>query len=172
MSFRTTRRRFALGAAAMFGAGALARAETQSAPVELNWEDLIPGGDDVMTQALLSMTLVQHGELDGEYDTEAGRLVVEDYNGASVRLPGYVVPLEFSGVGVTSFLLVPYVGACIHVPPPPPNQLVFVTTETPLEIQGYFDAVFVTGEMETLSQTTELAEVGYKITAEKITPYE
>ena len=49
-------------------------------------------------------------------------------NGAQVRIPGYVLPLEFEGTRVREFLLVPYVGACIHVPAPPPNQMVFVRT--------------------------------------------
>jgi len=47
-------------------------------------------------------------------------------DGRDVKLPGYVLPLDFDGTLVKSFLLVPYVGACIHVPPPPPNQIVFV----------------------------------------------
>ena len=48
--------------------------------------------------------------------------VVKDLHGKQVRLPGYILPLEMSGLKVTEFLLVPYVGACIHVPPPPPKS--------------------------------------------------
>ncbi|MGB0423175.1 MAG: DUF4197 family protein, partial [Flavobacteriales bacterium] len=55
--------------------------------------------------------------------------VTREFDGKLVRVPGYLVPLSYDGTGVTAALLVPYVGACIHVPPPPPNQLIYVTIE-------------------------------------------
>ena len=48
-----------------------------------------------------------------------------------VKLPGYVIPLEYYGREINTFLLVPYIGACIHVPPPPPNQIVYVDSKKP-----------------------------------------
>ena len=66
----------------------------------------------------------------------------------------------------------PYVGACIHVPPPPPNQLVFVTTETPWPAQDLWDAIWVSGRLSAKLQSTELAEIGYEIRAERIAIYE
>ena len=68
-------------------------------------------------------------------------------DGKMIRLPGYVLPIEFKGKQVTEFLLVPWVGACIHTPPPPPNQIVHVKSDKPLDINGTFDAVWVTGRM-------------------------
>ena len=65
-------------------------------------------------------------------------------------------------------MLVPYVGACIHVPPPPANQLVLVTTETPYEVDGLFSAVTVTGMFGTASTSTQLADIGYALSAEDI----
>jgi len=53
--------------------------------------------------------------------------VVKELNGQKVSIPGYLLPLEITGSSVTEFLLVPYFGACIHAPPPPPNQIVHVT---------------------------------------------
>ena len=64
------------------------------------------------------------------YDANASKLNMA-LDGVTVRLPGYIIPVDLGADGVTSFVLVPYVGACIHVPPPPANQLVFVTTEKP-----------------------------------------
>ena len=43
-------------------------------------------------------------------------------DGVRARIPGYVVPLESSAAGHLEFLLVPYFGACIHTPPPPPTR--------------------------------------------------
>ena len=72
------------------------------------------------------------------------------WNGKTVRLPGFIVPIDFEGSSVTFFIPVPYFGACVHVPPPPPpNQLASVTTETPYESEGLFEAVNVTGVLGT-----------------------
>jgi hypothetical protein len=108
--------------------------------------------------------------------------VVKDLNGKLVRLPGYILPLEMSGSKVTEFLLVPYVGACIHVPPPPPNQIVFVKTGTK---EGYankqlYDPVWVTGVVSVQSMVKDLflvdgsagINIGYAMQARKIEPYE
>ncbi len=48
-----------------------------------------------------------------------------------VRIAGYLVPLNELSldrdlVRQTEFLLVPYVGACLHYPPPPPDQMIHV----------------------------------------------
>ena len=157
------------------------------APIDIEWGDLIPPAAapnpfDEMIERLDRQAdpfaggsrgatprgLVQHGEI---IEVQGGAEVVDTYNGKTVRLSGYVIPLDYSGVGVTSFMLVPFVGACIHVPPPPPNQLVFVTTERPLEVEGLFEPYTVTGELGTATTTTELAEVGYMLKAERIEPY-
>ena len=98
--------------------------------------------------------------------------IVKELDGQRVRIPGYFLPLEVSDTKVTEFLLVPYVGACIHVPPPPPNQLVFVTTETPSPGDQLWDAVWVTGHMRTQLQSTELAQTGYTLSADAMEVYE
>lgn len=74
--------------------------------------------------------------------------LAQDLVGERVSLPGYALPLELSAGGVREFLLVPYVGACIHVPPPPPNQMVYVGIDGEVEIDGLFQAVEVTGILE------------------------
>ena len=89
-----------------------------------------------------------------------------------MRIPGFIVPIDYSGTGVTAFILVPYVGACVHVPPPPANQLVFVTTPKPYENSGLFEAVNVTGIFGVSTISTQLAEVGYALSADKIEPFQ
>ncbi|MBJ3777004.1 DUF3299 domain-containing protein [Acuticoccus mangrovi] len=160
-----------------------------SATVEIDWRDLIPPRKaldpfDEMKSRLSQPDkffaettqptetprgIVQHGQLTTALQ---GSDVVTRFNGQTVKLSGFVIPLDYSGLGVTSFMLVPFVGACIHVPPPPPNQLVFVTTETPFEVQGLFEPVTVTGEFNTATTSTELAEVGYVMTAKRVDPFE
>lgn len=94
--------------------------------------------------------------------------VVQELNGKRVKIGGYVVPLDFEATKVTEFLLVPFVGACIHVPPPPANQIIYVKAEKGLTLKGEFDPVYVTGTLTTEGQFTGLAETGYSITAEAV----
>ena len=107
--------------------------------------------------------------------------VVEALGGQQIRLPGYLLPLDVSGGKVKEFLLVPYMGACIHTPPPPPNQIVYVNV---LLKEGYrnkelFEPVWITGEMAIKRTSKELfltdgtadIAVGYALQAHQIEPY-
>lgn len=99
--------------------------------------------------------------------------VVDALDGQVVRLPGFVVPLEGDGRTVEEFLLVPYYGACIHVPPPPANQTVHVLAQgRNVRIRGLFDTVWVTGVIRVEHKSSELAESGYQIDAIEVTPYD
>jgi uncharacterized protein len=140
--------------------------------IELQWEQLIPqdGSDQDASGPIVPRGVVPHGGLTPLPDDFGG--LVHDYDGERVRLPGYVLPLDFEGTRVEEFLLVPYVGACIHVPPPPPNQIVYVTIEQGIEVDGMFEAVWVTGTFDTASISNELADIGYRMEAESVEPYE
>jgi hypothetical protein len=114
-----------------------------------------------------------------ELRKQRAHAVVEDLNGARIRMPGYALPLEFSGQKITEFLLVPWVGACIHTPPPPPNQIVYVKLEKGIESRGRFTPVWVTGEMAVKSATKNLylvdgsagIDIGYSLAASQVEPY-
>lgn len=138
--------------------------------IDLNWTDLIPEGQPLIPPGLQS--LIQHDGPDMSGQQPASYGVRNDWNGQVVRLPGYIVPIDFSGAGVTAFILVPFVGACIHVPPPPANQLVFVTTETPYETKGMFEAVRVVGTFRTAPVSTQIAQISYTLAAESIAPFD
>lgn len=86
-----------------------------------------------------------------------------ELDGETVKIGGYVVPLDFNATKVTEFLLVPFVGACIHVPPPPANQIIYVKAEDGFEVRGEFDPVYVTGTISAKITPTGLAETGYMI---------
>ena len=139
--------------------------------LEITWEDLIPPG-------VPYAEIIGEGELDEINDTWApifdanATKLNETLDGAYVRMPGFIIPLEVGTEGVTEFVLVPYVGACIHVPPPPPNQLVFVRTKQPWPSDKLWEAVWVTGEMRTQLQSTEIAQTGYALTADSLEVYE
>ena len=82
--------------------------------------------------------------------------VNETLNEQQVRLAGYVLPLEMDGLKITELLLVPYVGACIHEPVPPANQIVLVKFAQGIEVNGRFTPVWVQGKMSTQIGTTKL----------------
>jgi hypothetical protein len=117
--------------------------------------------------------------------TEAKRAQMRAVNaaldGTLIRLPGYLLPLEYTGKDVTEFLLVPWVGACIHTPPPPPNQIVHVKSDKPVSVGGgMFAPVWVTGQLSTtgvkkslyLMDGTSDVDAGYSLHASKVEPYE
>ena len=101
-------------------------------------------------------------------DTYAAPAVVSELDGQRVRIGGYVVALDFDATKIKEFLLVPFVGACIHVPPPPPNQIIYVKAAEGFEVNGQFDPVYVTGTLKTARQFTGLAATGYTMEAEKV----
>lgn len=100
-------------------------------------------------------------------------------NGKFIRLPGYVLPLDFDGGKTIEFLLVPFVGACIHVPPPPPNQIVHVKFQGGFKSQGLYTPVYVTGRLAAIGETVDLSltdgqmpvETGYRLEAVSVEPY-
>ena len=70
--------------------------------------------------------------------------------GKPIKIPGFAVPLEGDDgfEYVKEFLLVPTFGACIHVPPPPPNQVVHVILDKPVYFEKLMYAVWVSGIVE------------------------
>ena len=141
---------------------------------DITWEQLLPAVRQGWAASAGALSgVVQHGQLQGLQSVSPESVeLVDTWVGDRVRLPGYVVPLDFEGSRVTGFLLVPYMGACIHVPPPPPNQIVYVHTKEPIEIDEIFEAVYATGTFEADMISTELAQVGYRIINATIEPYE
>jgi uncharacterized protein len=107
------------------------------------------------------------------------RLLVSALDGVLVRLPGYVLPLEVTGKKVTEFLLVPWVGACIHTPPPPANQIVHVKTDIAFELSGLFMPVWVTGRLSAAATKQALylvdgasdIDIGYTVKSARVEAY-
>lgn len=148
---------------------------------ELSWDDLVPAdAPPPVTPELPMHDLAELGDVllgTAEATTNmpqaTGQPVVQALNGQRVRLPGYIVPLDMTERGrVIEFLLVPYYGACIHVPPPPSNQIVHAVSELGVAIQELWQPFWIEGTMHTESINSELAEAGYRIRAEKIHAYE
>jgi len=147
---------------------------------ELEWDDLIPA--DWQPDKLLAEYDADNLDDDDPRAQElmdklkalwAEAPVVEGLDGHRVKLPGFVVPLTTDATEIPEFLLVPYFGACIHVPPPPANQTVHVVTVDGAPFRGeLFDTVWVTGTLQVKHTSSEVGDAGYTIQADKIEPYE
>lgn len=99
--------------------------------------------------------VVLYEELVDKYE-QAATATRPEILGKPVKLPGYLLPLSVQDGEVTEFLLVPTVGACIHEPPPPPNQMVYVRFEQGFKNAGLFDPVWIRGELKADERTEEL----------------
>lgn len=117
-----------------------------------------------------------------ELDREAGSLaglqppsmgVRKDLNGRTIRIPGFVVPIAFDAQHrVTRFFLVPYFGACIHFPPPPPEQMIYVVMPTGFELKSMYDAFILTGQIKVGGiRNASLGTSSYTMAAQSIAPY-
>ena len=93
--------------------------------------------------------------------------------GKVVRVPGFMVPLEDFAEQASEFLLVPYVGACVHTPPPPPNQLVYVKMAKDERVPvSFWDPVWIHGTLEIEESTNVYGSVSFKLTGTKVQKYE
>jgi hypothetical protein len=158
-------------------------------PKELKWSELVPPAPPAPPKSFLAArppglgggpasphdgAAPSAGQPDGRWmsgplrQSEAPAPVVAALNGKRVRIGGYVVSLDFDATRVKEFLLVPFVGACIHVPPPPANQIVYVKSAEGFEVTGQFEPVWVTGTLEVTTAFTGLAEAGYSLQADRV----
>ncbi|MEN5199791.1 DUF3299 domain-containing protein [Pseudomonas wadenswilerensis] len=149
-------------------------------PRTLEWQQLIPAGVPVIQPQLAPLhDLSQLSDALAAEAAPAARQtapnapVVKALDGQQVKLPGYIVPLEVSEEGrTTEFLLVPYYGACIHVPPPPSNQIVHIFSEIGVKVEDLYQPYWIEGQMQVKATSSELADAGYQMEAEKIYAYE
>lgn len=149
----------------------------------VEWEDLIPpgfSGEEILERYRERLDAAAPGspELDAIYDEMIAEYddtsINADLDSEEIQLAGFVAPLTYEGDRIVEFLLVPYFGACIHVPPPPANQTVMITLADgeSLSLEESWGAVWVAGEMAATTTTTDLATAGYSITEAAFGVYE
>lgn len=159
--------------AALFAASPLFAADYQ----EISWDDLMPSGWNPM-KAISDLKLNKLKDSDPKAMEVMDKIKAmwseaptnPEIAGKAVRLQGFMVPLEFGKKEIKEFLLVPYFGACIHVPPPPANQIVHVVPDKPVPVTTGMDVVWVEGVIETVDSHTGLGDSGYHLQATKVEP--
>ena len=98
--------------------------------------------------------------------------VNENLDGAMIRIPGFVVPLEFDEEQtISQFFLVPYFGACLHMPPPPPNQIILVNAPKGIQMSALYDPFWIEGQLSTSFQENDMATSAYAMRLQRIEPY-
>lgn len=157
----------------------------------IEWTDLIPKED---LEALLNppeyLQNIEDGseadKIDGQIKAKqptqtddryqlalASQTIKPEYNNRAVRIPGFIVPLEFnSAQTITTFFLVPFFGACLHMPPPPPNQIIYAEYEPGIKLEALYDPFWVQGTLSTTLMENHTATAAYTMTADSISPYE
>ncbi|ARQ73212.1 hypothetical protein B6D87_02860 [Pseudomonas fragi] len=146
-------------------------------PKELTWSEMIPADAPPEAPDMTPLhDLSQMGSMEAAPAAKQdlpNAPVVPALDGQLIRLPGYIVPLEVSEDGrTTDFLLVPYFGACIHVPPPPSNQIVHVTSKEGVKLDELYQPYWIVGALQVKPSTSELADAGYQMDAQRIVVYE
>lgn len=135
-------------------------------PLELEWENLVPKNFKMDTPNVEHIGQAMAGP------QTINAPVVKSLDGKLVKIPGFVIPLEGDETTVTEFLLVPYFGACLHVPPPPSNQIIHVTFEKGAPAEAFYDPIYMIGTLSTKEWKGELAQVGYTMVATSYAPYD
>lgn len=145
----------------------------------LEWDELIPADYDPMVILEgIDLDKLEDGDpraqelLDDLKAAWAEAPPVESLDGLRIRLPGFAVPLEGDEKVVTEMLLVPYFGACIHVPPPPSNQIIHILPSQPIDQELLYDAVWVEGTLNVGRSETRSGDAAYSLTATAVTVYE
>lgn len=145
---------------------------------EITWDDLLPKDWDPM-KSITDLKLDKLKDSDPKAIEAMGKLKAMWNNapsnpaiaGKPIRIPGFLVPLEYDKKELKEFLLVPYFGACIHVPPPPANQIIHVVPDQPVKVGRDMDAVWVNGTLELVNSKTDMGDSGYRMRAIKVEPY-
>ncbi|MBA3031499.1 MAG: DUF3299 domain-containing protein [Gammaproteobacteria bacterium] len=146
---------------------------------EIKWEALVPKGwDPARDLKNLNLGSLQDSDpramealdkLKAMWDNAPAEPAL---NGRKIRLAGYALPLERKDGKVTEFLLVPYYGACIHSPPPPANQIIHAKSSRPLAGVKMMEPLWVHGTLTVQRGETTWGVAGYRLTVERIAPYE
>lgn len=155
----------------------------------LEWDALIPQSD---LEALMTppdyITNIEDGSLEDNLERQiadafdpandpyqqalVSTKVMADLDGQWIKIPGFIVPIESEeNEKVTEFFIVPYFGACLHLPPPPPNQIIYASYPQGIELTSLYDAFWISGKLNTEVMTNEVAQAAYTMRAVKVEPY-
>lgn len=144
-------------------------AYAEEAPRELDWLELMPQDEvDAMSEA----PAVDHNGMFKPQQQGSSRTIPE-LDQQHIKIAGYIVPVEVSADNqMSEFFIVPYFGACIHVPPPPPNQIILARLAKPIPVTEIYDAYWIEGTLHVEAIQNDIAAAAYTLTADKVQLWE
>ncbi|MBT1450107.1 DUF3299 domain-containing protein [Glaciecola sp. XM2] len=168
-----------------------ANAQNDTEYEEIEWIVLMPDDDlaalmnppsyidDVMEGSPADSLDLLHGGIEEDPRTApylkalGSTTVIEEYNGRNIRIPGFIVPLSSDDdQNITEFFIVPYFGACLHLPPPPPNQMLHVKTDKGVQLKSLEDAFWFEGTVKVETTNSMLGTAAYGLELANWMPYE
>jgi len=155
-------------------AATTAASRTTRAARRIDWDILLPKSERANYSDEAPEPIHDYLGENGKAARQHGSIAVNaEMDEKLVQIPGFVVPLVQDETGlVTVFFLVPYFGACIHVPPPPANQIIHVVAAKPLNNVQTMDAFWVSGTLDiAYSESPPWGASGYRMKADTVTPY-
>ena len=153
--------------------GSRADAPTVDMSLKLKWSDLLPEGERDRGTTLPLPPMHNFLDESGPAPERSMSFAVnKDLEGLTVTLSGFVVPIGMDDQGrILDFFLVPYFGACIHLPPPPPNQIAYVIPPKPFKLANLYLPYSVTGKLATGSNSNRLGASAYTLTGTAMETY-
>lgn len=174
--------------------------ENQSRPINtpqktrsyktIEWTDLMPKDDfEAFMNPPEYITDIEDGSLEDQLSNQMANAigaasddryqqalvstkVIKAMDGKAIRLPGFIVPLEFDDNQIiTQFFLVPFFGACIHLPPPPPNQTILVNYPKGLKLATLVDPLWISGVLKVSLTKNDMATAAYTLEMDKSEEY-
>lgn len=156
----------------------------------LEWDDLMPKDDlDTLQNPPNYLYDFEDGSDEDEISSQLANAVtsavndryqqalvstriISEMDGSNIRIPGFVVPLEFDDEQtITEFFLVPYFGACIHSPPPPPNQIIYVRAPKGIQLETLYDPFWISGKLSTKLVKNYMATAAYSMEMQSYEDY-
>ncbi len=136
---------------------------------ELEWVELMP--EDELQAWLDDSETIDHSGFSVPEPFQSFRTMPE-LDGVEARIPGFVVPIETDGDGnLKEFFLVPYFGACIHVPPPPANQIIYGRLAEPIPMVNIWDAFWMEGTLNVEDVENDTAASAYTMDVTELKLY-
>lgn len=158
----------------------------QSAPsseyVTIQWTDLLPQDEvDILSNPPSYINDIEDGSAEDQLNSPMNNSIVvemedryqqalvstrvkSEMDGRAVRIPGFIVPIEFNGEQtITEFFLVPYFGACLHMPPPPPNQIIYVKSAEGLKLEALYYPFWISGDLKASMVENDMATAAYSM---------
>lgn len=151
---------------------------TDSQYPEINWSDLMPPNwDSVKKFSQFNFYKFKDGDPAAEVELKKMRAIFykapiePKMNDRKISISGFMIPLNKKDEPIKDFLLVAFVGTCIHEAPPAANQTIHVTVTEPLQGVKAMAPITIKGVINTAYIDTPMGGAGYRMENAQVDPH-